>query len=70
MVFQKAQETVENLKNRPRDERKYIAGVLAVAVVVILFLVWAALFFKKIQGGGADVDLSALQSESLIENTQ
>ena len=46
MVLQNA---VNNLKERPRDEKKVIAGGVAIAVIVILFLVWAFLFFKKIQ---------------------
>ncbi len=41
--------TVNNLRERPRDQRKKIAAIAALAVIVILFLGWAILFFKKIQ---------------------
>ena len=41
--------TVNNLRERPRDQRKAIAGIVAIAVIGILFLGWAVLFFKKIQ---------------------
>lgn len=40
---------VNNLKERPRDEKKVIAGGVAIAVIIVLFLTWAVLFFKKIQ---------------------
>jgi hypothetical protein len=46
MVIQK---TVNNLKERPRDERKAVAGGLAIMVVIILLLGWAIFFFKKLQ---------------------
>lgn len=49
MVIQKA---VDNLKEKPKEERKAVAGGIAFGVVVILFLAWAFLFFKKIQHGG------------------
>jgi len=48
MVLQK---TVDNLKARSKDERKVIAGGVAIAVIAVLFLGWAFLFLKKIQSG-------------------
>ncbi|MBI2610786.1 hypothetical protein HYW60_02530 [Candidatus Kaiserbacteria bacterium] len=48
MVIQKA---VDNLKDKPKDEKKAIAGGIAIAVVLILLIGWTLLFFKKIQRG-------------------
>ncbi|MDO8562001.1 MAG: hypothetical protein Q7S05_04220 [bacterium] len=41
--------TVDNLKDRPRDERKAVASGIAALIVAILFIGWVVLFFKKIQ---------------------
>ena len=49
MVLQKA---VDNLKDKSKDEKKAVAGGLAILVVVALFAGWAILFLKKIQRGG------------------
>ena len=48
MVIQKA---IDNLKDKPKDDRKAVAGGIAIAVVVILFFGWAFIFFKNIQRG-------------------
>ncbi|QQG37746.1 MAG: hypothetical protein HYS26_03930 [Candidatus Kaiserbacteria bacterium] len=61
MVIEK---TINNLKEKPKDERKAVAGGIAIAVVIILFIGWAFLFLKKIQRGGVEADLtSGAQSE-------
>ena len=39
----------DNLKERPHEERRTIAAIVAIAIVAALFLVWAILFFKKFQ---------------------
>lgn len=49
MVIQKA---IDNLKEKPKDERKAVAGGVAIAVVALLFIGWAFVFFKNIQRGG------------------
>src|SRR3989344_7555829 len=49
MVLQKA---VNNLKDKPNDEKKVVAGGSAIAVVAVLFAAWAILFLKKLQSGG------------------
>ena len=56
MVVQK---TINNLKERPHDERKAVAGGIAVFVVVILLGAWAILFFKKIQTGAQTVNFDS-----------
>jgi len=49
MVIQKA---VDNLKDKSSDEKKVVAGGIAIAVVAVLFAGWAILFLKKLQRGG------------------
>lgn len=49
MVLQKA---VDNLKDKPKEDRKAIAGGIAITIVVLLLAGWTFLFFKKIQRGG------------------
>ncbi len=48
MVVQKA---VDNLKQKPEEQRKAVASGVAVALVIILFIGWAYLFLKKVRGG-------------------
>ena len=50
MVLQKA---VDNLKDRPHDEKKAVAGGIAITLVVVLLLGWGFLFLRKIQKGAA-----------------
>ncbi len=49
MVIQNA---VNNLKQKPQDDKKAVAGGIATLVVIILLIGWAFVFFKKIQRGG------------------
>ena len=53
------QKTINNLKDRPKDERKVVAGGVAVTVVVVLLIGWAIMFFKKIQSGSQQVNLDS-----------
>jgi len=48
MVVQKA---VDNLKERPHEEKKVVAGGIAVFVVIILLVGWGFWFLRKIQQG-------------------
>jgi hypothetical protein len=45
------QRTINNLNDRPHDERKTIASGIAVGVVVVLLIGWGFLFLRKIQKG-------------------
>jgi len=61
VVVQKA---IDNLKDRPKDERKTVAGGIAIMVVVVLLAAWAILFFKRIQAGSQTINLdSGAQSD-------
>jgi len=51
------QQTINNLKERPKDERKTVAGGIAIMVIVVLMAAWMILFFKKIQSGSQQVNL-------------
>ena len=48
MVLQGA---VDNLKDKPHDEKKAVATGIAVGVVVVLLIGWGFLFLRKIQKG-------------------
>jgi hypothetical protein len=54
MVFQKA---LESAKDKPKDEKKAIAGGIAIAVVLVLLVGWAFFFFRNIQRGAYDQQL-------------
>lgn len=56
MVLQK---TVDNLKDRSKDERQVVAGGVAVTVVVILLVGWAVLFLKRVQSGSQQLNLDS-----------
>lgn len=58
------QRTIDNLKDRPKDERKVVAGGIAIFVVVILLSAWAFFFFKRIQSGAQEVNLSSGAQEN------
>ena len=51
MVIQKA---VDNLKEKPKDEKKAIAGGIAIMVIAALIFTWGFFFLKKIQSGNAE----------------
>lgn len=53
MVVQKA---IDNLKERPKDERTTVAGGVAIAVVIALLVGWGFLFLRKIQREGPSYD--------------
>lgn len=50
---------VDNLKERPKDERKVVAGGIAITVVVVLLAAWAILFFKRIQAGTQEINFDS-----------
>lgn len=61
MVLQK---TVDNLKDRSKDERQVVAGGIAITVVIVLLVGWAVIFFKRVQSGSLETNFdSGAQSE-------
>jgi hypothetical protein len=48
MVLQNA---VDNVKDKPHEEKKAVATSIAVGVVVVLLVGWGFLFLRKIQRG-------------------
>ena len=68
MVLQKA---LDSAKDRPKDEKKVIAGGIAIFVVVALFFGWAILFLKKIQSGEQRLEFGGgAQDEFLPESVR
>jgi hypothetical protein len=53
------QKTINDLKERPKDERKVVAGGVAIFVIVVLLGAWSILFFKRIQSGAQQVNLDS-----------
>ena len=45
------QKTLDNLKDKPHDEKKAVASGIAIGVVIILLVGWGFLFLRKIQRG-------------------
>jgi hypothetical protein len=52
MVIQRA---VDNLKEKPKDDKKAVAGGIAIMIMAILFFGWAFMFVKKIQRGTTEL---------------
>ena len=68
MVLQKA---LDSAKDRPKDEKKVIAGGIAIFVVVALFFGWAMFFLKKIQSGEQNLEFGGgAQDEFLPESVR
>ena len=59
------QRTLDNLKDKPHDEKKAVAGGIAIAIVVILLVGWGFLFLRKIQSGG---DIPSLEGSTVPED--
>src|SRR3989344_4155465 len=55
MVVQKA---INNLKAGPKDDKVAVASGIAISVVVILLAAWAIFFFRNIQKGSQQLNLS------------
>lgn len=53
------QSTIDNLKERPKDEKQVVAGGIAITVVVVLLVGWAVIFFKRIQSGSQQINFES-----------
>ena len=40
---------VDDLKGRPNEDKKVVAGGVAITIMIILFLTWGFFFIKKLQ---------------------
>ncbi|KKW24462.1 MAG: hypothetical protein UY70_C0001G0030 [Candidatus Kaiserbacteria bacterium GW2011_GWB1_52_6] len=52
------QSAIDKLKDKPKDERVVVASGIAISVVVILLVAWAFFFFRNIQKGTQQLNLS------------
>lgn len=67
MVIQKA---IDGMKDKPKDDKKAVAGGIAVAVVIVLLIGWSILFLKKLQRGDADLQIQGAGQEFLGEDVR
>ena len=44
------QRTIENLRERPNEERRAVAFGIALVAMLALFLGWAVFFFRSLEG--------------------
>ena len=51
-------EKAGGLPGTQKDEKKVVAGGIAITVVIVLIIVWGYYFMQKIQSGSQQVDLS------------
>jgi Tfp pilus assembly protein PilX len=47
---------IRHLKTRPHHERRGVALIVALAVVIILFLLWAVFFVRGLRAQSAVID--------------
>lgn len=53
------QQSIDKLKQKPKDDRKAIASSISIAVGTILFIGWLLYFFHQIQSGAVSPSLQA-----------
>ena len=56
------QRTIENLRERPKDERRAVALGISIAVMVVLFIGWAGFFFNEVNVGQVQEATGAYQN--------
>ena len=57
--------SIDTLKDKPHDEKRAVAGGIAVAVVIILLVGWAFMFLRNIQRGN---EIPTLQGNAVPED--
>lgn len=57
--------TVDNLKQKPAEDKRVVASGVAIAVVLVLFIGWGFLFLKKLRSG---VEVPTISSPSSAAN--
>lgn len=55
------QQKLNNLKERPHEDKRAVAGGIAIAIVVILIVAWGFLFLRKVRNS----DLSSLENTAI-----
>ena len=63
------QRTINNLKERPKDERKVIATWIAIGIVIILLVGWALVSFARIRTNALNPNIQNSQDASTIPDT-
>jgi len=63
MVIQKA---IDNLKDKPKDDKKAIAGGIAIALLIVLVFGWAFFFLRKIQRGDEQLQFGGGQQQEFL----
>lgn len=63
------QKTFNNLKEGPKEDKVAVASGVAVSVVLVLLAAWAIYFFRGIQRGAQDVNLSAGAQDQFVPST-
>jgi cytoskeletal protein RodZ len=58
-------QTLENLRERSREEKHAIAAWISIALVIVLFLLWAIFFFHSIAAAPA----SNTQNQATVPST-
>lgn len=59
------QDKIDSLKEKPHEEKRAVAGGIAIAVVVVLLVGWAFLFLRNIQKGA---EIPTLQGGALPDD--
>ncbi len=59
------QDKIDSLKEKPHEEKRAVAGGIAIAVVVVLLVGWAFLFLRNIQKG---TDIPTLQGGTVPDD--
>ena len=62
-------DAIDNLKDRPHEEKKAVASGIAIGVVIILLVGWSILFLRKVQNPNAIRNLSAGQQDQFNFDT-
>lgn len=63
------QKTLDNLKDKPKDDKVAVASGIAVSVVVILFVGWAIFFFRNIQKNSQNLNFTSGTGQSGFDFT-
>ena len=62
------QRTIENLKDRPKHERRAVALLCALGVVVVLLIGWMFFFFRTVHRSVTDVQSQGQTAAVSAEN--